>query len=30
MFANATNAIKRNLAVLQDKYIGDALVEAFD
>jgi hypothetical protein len=29
MFANAANAIKRNLAVLQDKYIGDALVEAF-
>jgi hypothetical protein len=29
MFANATNAIQRNLAVLQDKYIGDALVEAF-
>ena len=29
MFANATNAIKSNKAALQDKYIGDAVVEAF-
>ena len=29
MFANATNAINRNKAALQDKYIGAALVEAF-
>ena len=29
MFANAANAINRNKATLLDKYIGDALVEAF-
>ena len=29
MFANASNAINQNKAALQDKYIGDALVEAF-
>jgi hypothetical protein len=29
MFANTSAAIKRNKAALQDKYIGDALVEAF-
>jgi len=29
MFANASKAIKANQAALQDKYIGDAVVEAF-
>ena len=29
MFANTSNAINSNIAALQDKYIGDALVEAF-
>jgi len=29
MFANASNAIKANKAALIDKYIGDAVVEAF-
>ena len=29
MFANTANAINGNKAALQDKYIGDAVVEAF-
>ena len=29
MFEKASNAINQNKAALQDKYIGDALVEAF-
>jgi hypothetical protein len=29
MFEKVTNAINRNKAALQDKYIGDAVVEAF-
>jgi len=29
MFEKVTNAINSNIAALQDKYIGDALVEAF-
>jgi hypothetical protein len=29
MFEKATNAMNRNKAALQDKYIGDAVVEAF-
>ena len=29
MFEKVTNAILRNKAALQDKYIGDAVVEAF-
>ena len=29
MFEKVTNAINQNKAALQDKYIGDALVEAF-
>ena len=30
MFEKATQEIERNKGVLLDKYIGDALVEAFD
>ena len=30
MFANATNAINRDKAALYHKYIGGALIEAFD
>ena len=30
MFENATKEIARNKGALLDKYIGDALVEAFD
>ena len=30
MFENATKEIERNKGALLDKYIGDALVEAFD
>ena len=30
MFEKATQAIERNKGALLDKYIGDALVEAFD
>ena len=30
MFENATNAINRAMPQMYDKYIGDALIEAFD
>ena len=30
MFENATNAINRDKAALYHKYIGGALIEAFD